>query len=225
MKHLLLAAALLATPAAANARPVVVELFTSLGCSSCPPADALLTEIAHNNPKILALSFNITYWNSAFFTDKDSLQDATTRQYWYASLANTQEVYTPEAVVDGTATMVGSDRGAVTSAIEIAHNNAVGDVPLTLTAAGTMLSISIGNAPGSGTLTLIGYDSSHTTPVNGGELAGATITETNVVRSITALGPWTGGAANAMTISRPAGEHVAILLQAANGAILGAASD
>ena len=98
---------LLAAPA--QARPVVVEMFTSQACSDCPPADALLGKLAAQ-PGILALSFDVTYWNSAAWNDPYALPGAATRQDWYAGLRHSTEVYTPEAVVDGTNQFVGSDR-------------------------------------------------------------------------------------------------------------------
>jgi hypothetical protein len=211
----------LAAPGA-QARPVVVEMFTSLGCSSCPPADDLLAILARN-PGILPLSFNITYWNNAAFTDPDALQGATDRQAWYAGIAHTQDVYTPEAVVDGTAQMVGSDSAKLTAAISSAQAAPAGDIPITVSN-NPMLSLDIGAGGGTGTIWLFGYDAQHTNRVGGGENGGATISEINVVRSITNLGTWTG-AHISLTIPHPAGEHAAVLLQTAQGAVLGAATD
>jgi hypothetical protein len=220
MKAMLAAFVLLALPA--QARPVVVEMFTSLACSSCPPADAVLGELA-KNPDILPLSFNVTYWNSPAWSDPYALQGATTRQAWYAGLSGSQDVYTPEAVVDGGAQLVGSDRGKVTAAIGEASATPAGDVPITITG-GSMVTIKVGAENGGADLWMFGYDSSHSTKIGGGENGGATLTETNVVRSAANLGTWAGQEMS-MTISRPAGEHVAVVLQTKTGAILGAASE
>jgi hypothetical protein len=213
--------ALAVTAPAAQARPVLVELFTSQACSSCPPADALLGTLA-NDPGVLPLSFNVTYWNSAAYTDPYALQQATDRQSWYAGLEGSQDVYTPQAVVDGRTQFVGSDQGKLTSAVAAAKASPAGDIRITL-GTGPMLTITIPAGAGGADLMLFGYDPSHTTPVDGGENAGATITETNVVRSVTNLGTWTG-AAMSMTIARPMGEHVAAILQTPQGAVLGAAA-
>jgi hypothetical protein len=217
------AALLLAMAGPAQARPVLLELFTSLGCSSCPPADRLLTQEA-KNPDVFALSFNITYWNNAAFTDPYGLQAATTRQAWYASLEGTSEVYTPEAVVDGMTSMVGADSGKVNAAIAAAAASPAGDVRITVTP-GPMVAIAL---PASSTLTgpadilLIGYDPQHTTQVGGGENAGAALSETNVVRSVQDLGPWTGQEMR-LTTAHPAGTALAVILQSKTGAVLGLA--
>jgi hypothetical protein len=217
-----LAVLLVLAGTAAQARPVVVELFTSLACSSCPPADALLTRLA-KAPGILALSFNVNYFNSPEFADPYGLTAAVDRQAWYAKIENSQDVYTPEAVVDGTQSMDGGDPGALHDAIAAAQASPAGNVPVSVTG-GAMVTISIGAGSGAGEIQLIGYDSQHTTQIGGGENAGAAITESNIVRSITDLGPWPGNNTS-ITISRPAGQHLAVLLQAPDGAVLGAGSE
>ncbi len=209
--------------APAQARPVVVELFTSEACSSCPPAEALLADLKTSDSGILALSFHVTYWDGPAWRDKYSLVGATERQTWYVGLKHSDEVYTPEAVVDGTAQMVGSNGEAVRSAIADAKAHAV-TVPITV-AGGTTLNIHIDAGTGAGAkIMLFGFDSAHTTQIGGGENGGATLNEVNVVRSITSLGTWTGQMMSYI-IPHPAGEHVAVVLQAETGQILGTAVD
>ncbi|GLR68509.1 coproporphyrinogen III oxidase [Acidocella aquatica] len=212
----------LALAPAAQARPVVVELFTSQACASCPPADALLATYA-KNPGVLPLSFNVTYWNSPVWSDPDSLKAATARQAWYAGLANSQSVYTPQAIVDGTVQLVGSDATKLAAAIAAAQAAPAGDVPVSVKD-GAMVRLVIGMGSGSGNILLLGFDARHITHIGGGENSGAVVTEVNVVRSITSLGPWSGQQM-AMSMSRPAGQHMAVLLQANNGAILGAGTN
>ena len=108
----------LAAAAAAAERPVVVELFTSEGCSSCPPADAYLTDLARGRRDVLPLAFHVTYWNSLGWRDPYSLDAATSRQSQYGSRFGDGS-YTPEMVVDGQKGLVGSERGA-TSAVKVA---------------------------------------------------------------------------------------------------------
>src|SRR5260221_12724574 len=108
--------AVAATPAAADPRPVVVELFTSQGCSSCPPADALLGELAKKS-EVLALGFHISYWDSLGWKDPLSSKSSTERQKAYARRFSDGRVYTPQMVVDGVSEMVGSDREAVQGAL------------------------------------------------------------------------------------------------------------
>ncbi len=102
--------------------PVIVELFTSEGCSSCPPADALLAELQNRQPlgnaEIIALEEHVTYWDELGWKDPFSSSDWTTRQYDYASALHNGNPYTPEMVVDGTAEFVGSRGGTARQEIE-----------------------------------------------------------------------------------------------------------
>ncbi|WP_414644845.1 DUF1223 domain-containing protein, partial [Bradyrhizobium sp.] len=112
------------SPVAANAaeRPVVVELFTSQGCSSCPPANAYLNEMVKQRRDVLALAFHVTYWDRLGWKDPFSMESATDRQAVYGRRFGDGS-YTPEMVVDGASSAVGSDRGQVGSAIENAKRN------------------------------------------------------------------------------------------------------
>jgi hypothetical protein len=206
----------------AQARPVVVELFTSEACSSCPPAEALLAGLK-TNPNVLPLAFHVTYWNGPAWTDEYSLEGATDRQSFYAGVQHSQDVYTPEAVVDGTAGMVGSNRAAVLAAIQAAASAQGPDVPVHVSG-GAMITVSVGAGSGAATIWLFGFDGMHTTRIGGGENGGATLKEVNVVRSITSLGGWSGTAMT-YTMPKPAGEHMAVLLQEADGVVLGAGAD
>ena len=115
-----LCVALAAAPVAAAERPIVVELFTSEGCSSCPPADALLAELA-TRPEVLALSFHVDYWDRLGWKDPFSSAAATARQRHYAEILGLGNVYTPQIVVDGRWQAVGSDRGEVEHALDAAR--------------------------------------------------------------------------------------------------------
>ncbi|MBN8899533.1 MAG: DUF1223 domain-containing protein, partial [Rhodospirillales bacterium] len=115
MRLLLLAALGLVAPTIGMAqpvdRPVVVELFTSQGCSSCPPADAKVADLARTRPDLLPLTFHVTYWNGLGWRDPFSLDAATERQRHYVALGVSPNVYTPALVVDGTLDVVGSNPG------------------------------------------------------------------------------------------------------------------
>jgi hypothetical protein len=213
-------------PALAAPRPVVVELFTSQACSDCPPADALLKNVQAENPDVLALDLHVTYWDGAFWTDPFSLQTATDRQNYYASLGGNPQVYTPEAVVDGETQFVGSDGAAMAAAIEQARAKiaAGGVVSVAISANAGELSVHVGQGQDKGTIWLFGFDPNHTTHVLGGENGGATLSEVNVVRSISRLGIWNGQAMT-LSIRPPAGETFAILVQKQDGTIIGAASN
>lgn len=210
------------SPAASLAaeRPVVVELFTSQGCNSCPPANAFLNEMSKQRRDVLALAFHVTYWDRLGWKDPFSMEAATRRQDVYGRRFGDGS-YTPEMVVDGAASMVGSARGEVNSAIENAKRNSRTAAPVSVTKNGEQVSIEVGAGNGSGNILLIGFDHEHTTAVGRGENSGRTLVEANVVRSIRSVGQWSG---TAMRISErfPEGQDVAVLLEAPDGRIIGA---
>jgi hypothetical protein len=225
-KVALLAAAALAAgltgPARAGDRPVVAELFTSEGCSSCPPADALLGELARTRPDVLALAFHVTYWDRLGWPDPFSLAAATDRQRNYSATLGLDGMYTPQMVVDGVRDVVGSDRSDVLAALRAAAAAAPPPVPLRLvrTAGGISLEVGEGGAKQAAVL-LVGYDRVHHTQVARGENAGRTLAEANIVRGIAHAADWRGAKLSLQTVA-PAGEHVAAILQAPDGHIFGA---
>lgn len=214
----------LAGSSPAPARPVVAELFTSQGCSSCPPADELLGEIASKRPDVLALAFHITYWDGLGWADPFSLRAATARQRDYAAALRLDTIYTPQLIVDGISDIVGSDRPGVLSAIEVAAAEQADPVALRVTREGGKARIVVGAGKGEGDLVVIGYDPRHVTPVGRGENQGRTLAEFNVVRGVARAAAWRGGALD-VTVDAPPGERIAVLLQAPNRRILGAARE
>src|SRR6516164_11066157 len=127
-------------PAHADPR-AVVELFTSQGCSSCPPADKILGELA-KDPSVIALSMPIDYWD--YLGWKDTLADArfSARQQAYSRVRGDRDVYTPQVIVNGSAHVVGSDRTAIESAIGTTRGtDGVMSVPVSLTLAGKQLTV------------------------------------------------------------------------------------
>jgi hypothetical protein len=207
-------------PAAAAERPVVVELFTSQSCSSCPPAEALIGRLAQEGGGVLPLAFHVTYWNHLNWRDPYALPAATARQESYAGRLGGQS-YTPQAVVDGRIGLVGSDEAGLRSAIARARADGPG-IPVTLARDGDHLVAQAGPGSGSGRVLLVGFDPSHTTRVLRGENAGRTIAQANIVRSLNDLGRWSG-TAKTFTPPIPEGATAAVLLQAEDGRILGAA--
>ncbi|GEP09534.1 DUF1223 domain-containing protein [Methylobacterium gnaphalii] len=227
MRTLLVAAALLAAPltslpsAQAAERPVVVELFTSQGCSSCPPADAHLRQLAQERRDVLPLAFHVTYWNSLGWRDPYSLAAATERQAAYGSRLG-ETSFTPQAIVDGRTSLIGSRRSEVDAAIAEAKSQVRTAVPLAIHRAGAGLNLTVGAGSGQGRLLLIGFDREHTTAIGRGENGGRRLTEANIVRSLREVGSWRG-AALTLAEAAPAGEDAALILQAPDGRILGAA--
>jgi hypothetical protein len=212
-------AATLAISARAQESPVVVELFTSQGCSSCPPADAFLTDLARQRRDVLPLAFHVTYWDYLGWKDPYSLDAATARQREYARRLHGDGIYTPQMVVDGTTGFVGSSRSEGISAIAGA---APKPVAVSVAREGQTLLITVGAGAGLAQVLLVGFDPTHETPVGRGENSGRTLTETNIVRSLTPVGMWTGPAVT-LRQSPPGGESFAVLLQAEDGRIIGAA--
>jgi len=211
---------LAALPARAEApRPIVVELFTSQGCSSCPPADALLSELA-GRADVLPLAFHVTYWDRLGWRDPFSLPLATDRQRSYQSLLDTETIYTPQMIVEGRTDVVGSDRAGVRAALAAAQPGP--SVPMTLTTSAAGLSISVGAGAGEASVLLVGYDPAHRTAVPRGENAGRQLSESNIVRSLKRLAHWQGQSLS-LSSPQPLGERAAVLLQARDGRILGAA--
>jgi hypothetical protein len=215
---LFLGLGLAAMPASADPRPVVVELFTSQGCSSCPPADALLGELARRGD-VVALGFHISYWDSLGWKDPLSNQGSTDRQKAYARSFDSR-VYTPQMVVDGTSEMIGSDRAAVLAALGAARPEAIATVSF----AADRRSVAIGAGDGKGEALLVRFVKHRTTDVAAGENAGRVLRDANGVRELTTLGAWDGPALSFPIEPPGADEGLAVLVQAPDGRMLGAAA-
>lgn len=186
------------------AGPVLIELFTSQGCSSCPPADALLGDYVDRDD-IIALSFAVDYWNYLGWEDTFGKREHTNRQYGYAATRGDNQVYTPQMVVAGRWHVVGSDRAALDDAILAAE--ALPTVDLSIVNTGDGLAVEIGaaggDAPTYGTLWLVMYEDAATVSIGRGENAGRTVTYNHIVLEMHGLAMWRG---EAMSIELPAME-------------------
>ena len=210
--------------AAAEPAPVVVELFTSQGCNSCPPADRLLGELAGRDD-VLPLSFHVTYWDRLGWPDTFALEDSTRRQQGYADWLGLSRVYTPQMVVGGRIDVVGSARGRVLEAIELLRNHPKAGPGLAVV--GDRLSVGAGDQ-GAAALWLVAFDDRHDVAIERGENRGRTLRYRHVVRELTRLGDWRGHALEVeLPLARLAAAGragAAILMQRLNdGAILAAA--
>src|SRR5258708_28167866 len=209
-------------PAAALAvdRPIVVELYTSQGCSSCPPANAYLNELSRDRRDVLPLAFHVTYWDRLGWKDPDSLAAATDRQGQYGHRFGDGS-YTPEIVVDGATGLVGSHRHDVGSAIETAkrESRTAASISVTKTEGG-QVSIQVGSGSGTGKILLIGFDHDHTTAIGRGENCGRPLHEANIVRSFRSVGQWSGAPLR-INERFPEGQDVAVVLEAPDGQIIG----
>src|SRR6201996_3973274 len=216
-----LLAAFVAPSAEAADRPVVVELFTSQGCSSCPPANAYLNELARDRRDVRPLAFHVTYWDRLGWKDPFSLETATVRQDVYGHRFGDGS-YTPEIVVDGATSHVGSRRDDVGPAIEAARHASETAATVSVSRDNGGLAIQVGSGHGRAKLLLIGFDHDHQTSIRRGENGGRTLEEANVVRSIQTIGDWQG-APLSLTEKFPDGEDAAVILEAPDGRIVGAA--
>lgn len=219
-----LACALLGLSGAAHAsdRPVVVELFTSQGCSSCPPANANLAKLAQRKD-VLALSYSVTYWDRLGWKDVFGKPEFTERQVEYEPGLGQNGPFTPQMVVNGRLSAVGQRIGEVEGLISSAR----GDEGPDLSISGDKISVGAGSAPAGGAdVWLVRYDPKTVeVPVSRGENKGRTLPHSHVVHELRRIGSWDGQAVKLQTRSDAGGFAVAVLVQGRNGGrILAAAT-
>jgi hypothetical protein len=222
-------------PALAEPR-AVVELFTSQGCSSCPPADKVIGELA-KDPSVIALSMPIDYWD--YLGWKDTLADArfSARQQAYSRVRGDRGVYTPQVVVNGSVHLVGSDRAGIEDAIgDTRKAEGVMSVPVSMALAGKQISVSVaasskGPAAMHGEVWICSISKEVSIAIGRGENRGREVTYHNVVRNLLKVGDWNGSAGNwsvpLENISREGVDAAAVYVQDGNrdkpGPMLGAA--
>src|SRR3954452_5919861 len=183
-------------PAHADPR-AVVELFTSQGCSSCPPADRILGELA-KDPSVIAVSLPIDYWD--YLGWKDTLADSrfSARQKAYSQVRGDREVYTPQVVVNGSLHVVGSDLSGIENAIDVTKkSDAVMSVPIAITQAGKQINISVAASgkPGAAThgeVWICSVSKAVPISIGRGENGGRQVIYHNVVRNLLKVGDWNG---------------------------------
>jgi hypothetical protein len=216
----LIAAALTSSivPAArAASKSVVLELFTSQGCSSCPPADALLGQLARRSD-VIALAWHVDYWDRLGWRDRFASRAATLRQQAYARQIGS-EVFTPALVVDGTTVVVGSDRATVEAAIATA-----GALPhgLTLSRTEGGVTVEVTAALGVVRAERIVYDLQQATDVDAGENDGQRLREYRVVREVETLADWEGTSRRLSFKPSAPGQGQVILVRSADLRVLSA---
>ena len=208
-------AALLADGASAAAAgpKAVVELFTSQGCSSCPPADAFLAELAERDD-VIALAFHVDYWDYLGWKDTFGRPEHSERQSEYAAVRGDRKVYTPQMIVNGAHHFLGGNRRAVEAAVQEAKL----PVEVTLAYDGDRLEIKVGAnprpAPWRATIRLVLFSSSENVGIARGENSGATMTYRNVVREVRPIGMWDGAP---VAITLPAAE---LMVDGADGCVV-----
>jgi hypothetical protein len=222
-------------PAHADPR-AVVELFTSQGCSSCPPADKLLGELA-KDPSVIALSMPIDYWD--YLGWKDTLADSrfSARQKAYSHMRGDRDVYTPQAIINGSIHVVGSDRAGIEGAIdETDKTSGVMSVPVSMSVTGKQINVSVaasrsGAAAMHGEVWICSISKAVPISIGRGENSGREVTYHNVVRNLLKVGDWNGSPGSwsvpLENISRDGVDAAAVYVQDGNrdkpGPMLGAA--
>ena len=173
----------------------VVELFTSQACSSCPPADKIIGELA-KDPNVIAMSMPIDYWD--YLGWKDTLADArfSARQRAYSKVRGDRDVYTPQVIVNGSTQVIGSNRTGIENAIKETGKNGVMSVPVTLTLSGKEISVSVAAsmapAVAHGEVWLCSISKAVPISIGRGENRGMEVTYHNVVRNLLKVGDWNG---------------------------------
>jgi hypothetical protein len=212
-----LAAALTFTGAAMSApppaQPVVVELFTSQGCSSCPPADAALALVA-DRADVIALSFGVTYWDDLGWKDTFARPEFTARQKAYSKRLG-DAPYTPEVVAGGRVASVGNSKARIEALIAKTRGPAAASIIATSGSA----TVTAGVAPRAGAdVWLVRYDPRTVrVPVKAGENTGKTLPIRNVVRSLTRLGTWDGSPATFRYGAAAQGLDSVVIVQTRDG--------
>ena len=214
-------------------RPVLLELFTSQGCSDCPAADRMVTELAGRDD-VIALSLPITYWDILGWKDTFATEANTRRQKSYAQLMNRSGIYTPQMIIDGRIDVIGNQRDRVLKAVAL-RRGAVGhetSIPILLRKISNRIEIAIPrNAKGSksaGTIWVMRTLAQGSVSVGDGENRNRQLTYTNLVRDLQRAGEWGG---QSMKIDLPLNvgklkyDGVVVILQAEDfGPVLGAAA-
>jgi hypothetical protein len=221
-------AAAAASPAAAE-RPILLELFTSQGCSSCPPADRLLADLAQQ-PGVIALAFHVDYWDRLGWKDPYASAEWTERQRSYGGRLSGStyagRIYTPQLVIDGRIDAVGSDAPAIRRALIKARSEAI-DIGVGLThRPGGLRAVAQASAVKEAKLLLFVIDPLRVTRVTRGENAGQNLREVRIVRRMDSLRDYVGADLD-LQIADPRiepGQALALILQRPDGSVIGAAT-
>jgi hypothetical protein len=210
----------------------VVELFTSQGCSSCPPADKALETLAREG-EVVALSYHVDYWNYLGWADTLASKDNTDRQYAYARMFGRNGVYTPQAVLNGREHINGADIRGIRSRIGTMPNEGKGlSVPVDVEVKNDELRIRVGPGEGKANIVIAYFERERTINIDKGENLGKTVNYWHAVTDMETIGMWEGKETNLvlpadMLKKKKKAGGCAVLLQRMRtadtpGAILGA---
>ena len=180
----------------AGAPKGVVELFTSQGCSSCPPADKALETLAREG-KVVALSYHVDYWNYLGWTDTLASKDNTDRQYAYARMFGRNGVYTPQAVLNGREHINGADITGIRARIASMPDEGKGlKVPVDVEVKNDELRIRVGPGEGKANIVIAYFEQERTIDIDKGENRGKTVNYWHSVTDMETIGMWEGKETN-----------------------------
>ncbi|MEQ6247648.1 DUF1223 domain-containing protein [Sulfitobacter sp. HNIBRBA3233] len=215
----------LAKPLWAEQRPVVVELFTSQGCSSCPPADEMFLALSERED-VIAIALHVDYWDYIGWADEYAVPGHADRQRAYAQTAGRRSIYTPEIIVNGETDIVGAKPMALSKAIA-EHKEAPRSIDLELTRDGDTLSVraeALADLAGPMEVHLVRLMPTQTSEITRGENSGKTIEYSNIAYNWRAIGTWDGASELAVTASVEGTDPVVVLVQDAGAGAIRAAA-
>ena len=205
----------------------VVELFTSQGCSSCPPADRVAGELIKGNGKLIVLSMPVDYWDYLGWKDTFAQHAFTERQRTYAKARGDGQVYTPQVVVNGLQHVVGSEADSIGAAIQSTKAALEGKrVALKLVPSADGMTVEIGDAPAgvnvaNAKVILADFKSSADVKIGRGENGGSKVTYYHVVRELKSIGSWSGKAQtihlSKADMAKGGSDGCAVILQSSDG--------
>ncbi|WP_294220648.1 thioredoxin family protein [uncultured Shimia sp.] len=207
----------LASPLAADTAPVVVELYTSQGCSSCPPADDYFHRELAGRDDVIALAFHVDYWDYIGWKDIHADPAFTQRQHSYARAAGHRSVYTPQMIVNGKDHVVGAHPGKVEGLIKT-HKNGTAAVDLSIMRDGNQLRIKASaTQPKPMQVHIIRYKPAEKVSIKRGENAGRVLTYANIVSEWKTVKDWNGRSALSANVRVKGDAPIVVLIQGENG--------
>ena len=227
MRHFFAALALFGlfqtSQAAAQTGPVVIELYTSQGCSSCPPADAMLHDLAKRDD-VIALALHVDYWDYIGWADVFAKPEFTARQHAYARAASSATVYTPQMIIGGLDHVIGSRPMQVMDTVQ-AHSRKGNPVAVSLTRSGNRVQINAQpGGRGDYVVQLVRYTPQETVSIRRGENAGRNLSYSNIVTSWDVISEWDGRSVLNLAAPAPGSDPIVVIIQhAGNGPVVGAA--
>lgn len=202
--------------------PVVLELFTSQGCSSCPPADAIAARLADRDD-VIVLSYHVDYWDYLGWKDPLSSPASSNRQRQYSRWLRSSKIYTPQVVVNGQLDVLGSDESALERGITSARREANSQPQVSVKKHGDRMEITVSaGAPQAASVLLVAFVNSTETKISRGENAGRTLVQRHSVVNVSELGKWNGTLKSFSAAAEPGYDYAVLVQRYGTGEMIGA---